>query len=716
MMKRNYKIWVLMLVLAFTSCSFTTKKFSDPNKDKVLIQIITYMLEQGHFDPIAIDDAFSKAFFEDYLNILDPIKRYFYESDYKDFEAYKLKIDDQLKAADISFFDIVNTRLLKRLEEVKRIYKEVLSQPFDYSKVEFVNTDYESSSYVTNKRQMLERWRQELKLSTLSTYDDLKKAEQLAKDKDASYRMKSDADIEKEARESSLKSLNIFFEDFIDDQTREDWFAVFVNTIVEEFDPHTYYLAPKSKEDFDQRMSGKLEGIGARLQKRMDYIKVVELISGGPAWRSNELEVEDIILKVKQENEEFAVDIVGMRITDAIKYIKGPKGTKVTLTVKKIDGTLKDITITRDIVEVFDTYAKSSVVEKEGKTFGVIHLPAFYVDFQDYKNINAAKDVKREIEYLKAEGIEGLVLDLRSNGGGSLPAVVDMAGLFIEEGPIVQVRSTGKTKEVLRDRDSSISWDGALVILVNEISASASEIMAAAMQDYKRAIIIGSKQTYGKGTVQNVINLNKMLRSSTADDLGALALTTQKYYRINGGSVQLEGVKSDVNVPGRYSFIDIGEKDKDNPLPWDEIDAAVYTPWNDYFDLDTTIKRSKQRIENNDKLKLIEENAKWVKTTMDKTIFPLNYQEYQKQMRSNEEELKRFEAISNFKTNLVFESTAFEKALIKSDTTNLKEKRDRWHKSLSKDIYVEEALNVLADLDRLSRPAKKVVSTVQTKQ
>lgn len=712
-MKRNNLILSLVLVLAFASCSFTTKKFSNPDKDKLLIQIITFVLEQGHFDPISIDDTFSEAFFEDYITTLDPLKRHFYESDYNYFAKYKSEIDDQLKATDITFFNIVNERMLKRFDEVKQIYKEVLSKPFDYSVDENFDTDYENTPYVKNKKQMVERWRQQLKFSTLSNYDDLKKEEQLAKEKEESYIMKSDAELEKKAREATLKSMNIYFEDFIEDQTREDWFAVYVNTIVEEFDPHTYYLAPKSKEDFDERMSGKLEGIGARLQKRMDYIKVVELISGGPAWRDKQLEVEDIILKVKQENEEYPVDIVGMRINDAIKYIKGPKGTKVTLTVKKVDGTLKDITITRDVVEVFDTYAKSSIVEKDGKKFGVIDLPAFYVDFQDYKNINAAKDVKKEIEYLKAEGMEGLILDLRNNGGGSLPTVVDMAGLFIKEGPIVQVRSTGKDKEVLKDRDKSITWDGPLVILVNEISASASEILAAAMQDYKRAIIIGSKQTYGKGTVQNVINLNNMLRNSTStSDLGALALTTQKYYRINGGSVQLEGVKSDVNVPGRFSFIDVGEKDKANPLPWDEIDAAVYTSWENYFDFDTTVKKSKERMKNKEEFKLIEENAKWVKSKTDKTVFPLNYEKYQAQMKLNEEESKQFEALSNYKTNLTFESTSYEKSLFESDTTDLKEKRERWHESLSKDIYIEEALYVLEDLKTVN-PLKKVATTVK---
>ncbi|MGA1226194.1 MAG: carboxy terminal-processing peptidase [Tamlana sp.] len=711
-MRRNYKILLLLLLLAFASCSFTTKKFDNPDKDKLLIQIITFVLEQGHFDPIAMDDAFSEELFDDYLWVIDPVKRYFYESDFKDFEKFKLNIDDQLKATDITFFNVVNERMLKRIEEAKAIYKDILSQPFDYSKQEYFDTNYENSNFPKNKKEMRERWRKQLKFSTLSNYDDLYEEEKIAKKNDDSYVMKTQEQIEKEAREATLKSLNIYFDDFIDDQTREDWFAIYVNTIVEEFDPHTYYLAPKSKEDFDQRMSGKLEGIGARLQKRMDYIKVVELISGGPAWRSRELEVEDVILKVKQEDEEFPVDIVGMRINDAIKYIKGPKGTKVTLTVKKVDGTIKDITITRDIVEIVETYAKSSIVEKDNKKFGIINLPAFYVDFEDYKNINAAKDVKNEIEHLKAEGMEGLVLDLRNNGGGSLPAVVDMAGLFIKEGPIVQVRSTGQAKEVLKDRDRSIAWDGPLVILVNEISASASEILAAAMQDYKRAIIIGSKQTYGKGTVQNVINLNNMLRSSNNGDLGALALTTQKYYRINGGSVQLEGVKSDVEVPGRFSFIDVGEKDKDNPLPYDEIDAADYTPWQNYFDYDATIQKSKERMSNNEQLKLIEENARWVKSKIDETVFSLNYYEYKAQMELNENESKRFDTISNYKTNLIFDSTSYEKSLFEQDTTDLKEKRDRWHESLSKDIYIEEALNVLEDL-KLDQPIKKVALAVK---
>lgn len=707
MLKRNYKALVLLLLLAFASCSFTTKTFSDPDKDKLLVQVITFVLQQGHFDPIAMDDTFSQELFADYLENLDPTKRYFYESDYKDFEKFKTILDDQLKVSDITFFNITHERLMQRIAEAKVMYREVLSGPFDYSKEEVFDTDYEKSLFAKNKKELKERWRQQLKFSALSYYDDIYTEEKQKKEKDASYVMKTESQIEEEAREATLKSMDIYFNDNLEDVKREEWFAIYIDAIVGEFDPHTYYLAPKNKEDFDERMAGKIEGIGAQLQKRMDYIKITSLISGGPAWRSKELEVEDIILKVKQENEEFPVDLVGMRINDAIKYIKGPKDTKVTLTIKKVDGTIKDVTLVRDVVEINETYAKASVVKKDGIKFGVINLPSFYVDFEDYKKLNAAADVKRQIENLKAEGMQGLVLDLRDNGGGSLPTVVDMAGLFIKDGPIVQVRSTGEPKEVLSDRDKSITWDGPLVILVNELSASASEIMAAAMQDYKRAIIIGSKQTYGKGTVQNVLNLNNLVRNNASGDLGALALTTQKYYRISGGSVQLEGVKSDVKVPDKFSFIEVGEKDKSNALPWDEIDSAEYTTWDNHFDYDETIKKSNERMAKNTQLKLIEDNAKWVKNRIDETVFPLNYVKYKEKLNLDDEKSKRFDEMTKYQTNLTFESPAFEKALFSNDTSNLKEKRDRWHATLSQDVYIEEALNVLLDL-KTSYNIKKV--------
>ena len=722
-MKGNYKFLLLAFLIAFASCSFTSKKFDDnPDKDKLLIQLITYVLDNGHFNPQDLNDNFSENVFEDYLNQLDPFKRYFYESDIKDFEAFKTQLDDQIKDYDVAFFNLTHDRLLKRIEESKAIYAEILEKPFDFTKDESYTADYEKLEYVKNKREMKERWRQQLKFSTIANYDDA--ISQLDTDANTlpdnvfssqneklkTTDKKSLAELEIEAREATKRSLDELY-DFIDDRQRKDWFAVYINAIVEEFDPHTFYFAPEDKDRFDVAMSGNFEGIGARLQKKMDAIMVNEIISGGPAWRANELEVGDQILKVRQSNEEKPVNIVGMRLDDAIKLIKGPKGTTVVLTLKKVDGTIEDISITRDIVELEETYAKSSTVIKDDKKFGVINLPKFYVDFEDYKNRNAASDIKQEIIRLKREGVEGLVLDLRNNGGGSLQTVVDIAGLFIEEGPVVQVKETGQPKEVLKDRDKSIVWDGPLVILVNELSASASEILAAAMQDYKRAIVIGSKQTYGKGTVQNVLDLNRLVRNNSNGDLGALKFTTQKFYRVNGGSTQLEGVKSDVIVPDRYSYIDIGEKDQENPLPWDKIDAVDYDVWGNYFDYDTTIEKSKARMAVNEQLKLIDDNAKWVKKIRDRESYSLNYENYKKEMELNEEEAKRFEKLSEYKTNLTFTSLPYEVELMEQDSV-LKEKRNRWHQSLAKDVYIEEALNVLNDL-KMTYAIKNKVAEVK---
>jgi len=715
-MKRNYKILLLVLMLAFASCSFTSKKFEDPDKDRLLIQLISYVLDQGHFSPKEINDDFSEQVFNDYLDQLDPFKRYFYESDIEEFAAYKAQIDDQIKTYDLTFFNLTHSRLLKRIEESKLIYKDMLEHPFNFSKKEAFLADYEDLGYVTSKKEMKERWRQQLKFSTIANYDDLIETQKTdeknaSKNEEVTFEKKSLKELEAEARETTLNSLNELY-DYIDDRQRKDWFSVYINAIVEEFDPHTFYFAPEDKDRFDVAMSGNFEGIGARLQKKMDGILVNEIISGGPAWRQNELEVGDQIMKVRQGDEEEAVSIVGMRLDDAIKFIKGPKGTDVILTVKKVDGTIEDVSITRDIVELEETYAKSSTVIKDNKTFGVINLPKFYVDFENYNKRNAASDIKKEILRLKEEGMEGLVLDLRNNGGGSLQTVVDMAGLFIEDGPVVQVKTAGEPKEILNDRDKSVVWNGPLVILVNELSASASEILAAAMQDYKRGIIIGSKQTYGKGTVQNVLDLNRMVQNNSNGDMGALKFTTQKFYRINGGSTQLEGVKSDVVVPDRYSYINIGEKDQENPLAWDKIDAVDYDVWESSYDYDATIAKSKARMANNEQLKLIDANAQWVKKIRDKNEYSLNYDDYKASLSVNEEEAKRFDKISEYKTNLTFKSLKYEEQLMAQDSV-LKQKRDRWHTSLSKDVYMEEAVNVLNDLNTTYTVKQKTVSAVK---
>ena len=484
------------------------------------------------------------------------------------------------------------------------------------------------------------------------------------------------------------------FFDFMEDLDDTDWFSVFINSITEEFDPHTTYFAPNVKKKFDIDMAGKLEGIGARLQKKGDYTKIAELISGGPAWRSGELEVGDVILKVAQAEGE-PLDIVGMRLDDAIEFIKGKKGTEVKLTIKKIDGSTKVVSLVRDVVELEETFAKTSVVEKNGRKFGIIDLPKFYIDFSEKNFRNSATDMALEVERLKQEKVEGLVIDLRNNGGGSLETAIDIAGLFISEGPVVQVKYKEGQARVRSDKDERIQWDKPLVILVNELSASASEIFAAAMQDYNRAVIIGSKQTFGKGTVQNVLPLNNYYKYPK--DLGALKMTIQKFYRVNGGSTQLEGVTSDIALPSRYTYMEIGERDEERPLEWDKINTADYKVWGKYENFDEVVNNSKKRIGSNPNFLLIDKNAKWLKEGQDDSLVYLNFDKYRKDIEKREKESEEFRPIYNYKNNLTFESPTYELADIEVDSV-LAKKREIWHKNLSQDIYVEEALNVLSEL------------------
>jgi len=696
-MKNKYFIILLTTIFALASCSFTSNSSKESDKDQKILQLVSYILDEGHYVDKELDDEFSSKVFQTYIEMIDPYKRYFYKSDIDRFKEFEYLIDDQFKSSDLTFFNLTHETLLKRIKESKEIYTSVFSSPFNYKVDESltVNTD---EDFVSSKSELTDRWRKTFKYYTLNNLNDLltenDSINSLVKNnQDFNFIIK---DFEEKSRASSLELCNEVYQ-YYSDRSRQEWFSEYVNSIVYQFDPHTFYFNPDDKEDFDVDMSGNYAGIGARLQQKMDKISVVELISGGPAWRQNELEVGDILLKVRQTDQETPVSIVGMRIKDAVKLIKGPIESSVILTIKKVDGQIVDLQIPRDIVQLEETYAKSSIVERSNSKYGLINLPKFYFDFEDYSERNAASDIKKEIIRLKEQGIEGLILDLRNNGGGGLKPAVDMAGLFIEEGPIVQVQSFEKKKEILKDRDRSIVWEGPLVILVNEFSASSSEILAAAMQDYERAIIIGSNQTYGKGTVQNVVDLNRMIRSNTNGDMGAFKFTIQKYYRINGGSVQLEGVKSDIVIPNRYSYIDFGEKEQDNPLEWDKITPVDYTPWTSNFDYSSAIQKSKIRIKSNEYLKLIDSNAKWIKTVRDTEDFSLNYFTYSDKIKADELTAKSFDKLKDFNTDLEFKSLPYEIMLFEKDST-LKLKRNRWHKNLSKDLYIDEALNVLTDL------------------
>ena len=740
-MKRNYKLLLVVIAVCIGLFSFIPKQKTgpgDPEKDKMLLELLTFVIERGHYDPAAIDDKFSKGIYKDYIAALDPSKRFFLQSDIDEFAQFETQLDDQIKNKDLSFFNLTYDRLMKRITESKEFYKTVLAQPFDYSVKEDFNTDYEKLPYAKTTAELREKWRKQIKLSTLSSLTDKLKMQEdlkngIVSDKDKAKKdnrikdntgknpldtasdkdkNKTFAELEKETRDTSLKSLDDYFT-FINDLTQDDWFSVYVNAIATRFDPHTNYFPPDEKERFDVSMSGKLEGIGARLQKKNDYTEISELISGGPAWRGKELETGDIIMKVAQGNQE-AVDVVGMHLDDVVKKIKGPKGTVVNLTVKKVDGTLKVISIVRDIVEIEETYAKSSVVEKNGIKYGIIYLPKFYIDFENNDSRDAGKDMAIEVERLKKEGVQGIAIDLRDNGGGSLKTVVDIAGLFIEEGPIVQIKSAGKKKEVLYDRDKKIQWDGPLVIMQNSFSASASEILAAAIQDYRRGIIIGSKQSYGKGTVQNVIDLNQFVRGNSVGDLGALKTTTQKFYRITGGSTQLEGVSSDVAIPDRYAYLKMGERDIDNAMPYDKIDPAQFNFWDKQSNFDAAIENSKKRIADNPKFKLIDENAKWIDERNKENVYSLNLDQFKAEQAAIEEKAKKYKSIADYQNSLKFSSLPYEIEAMKTDAS-LKEKRDRWHESLSKDIYVDEAINVLNDLQPQKQPVikKNVVTKIK---
>lgn len=716
-MKRNYKVIIILIAVSAVLWGFMPKKEKEtPEKDQFLLELVTYLLEKSHYDPAKLDDNFSKKVYAEYIKALDPMKRYFLQSDLDEFAAYELLIDDMIRLKDLSFFDLTYSRITQRMEEAKGIYKDVLEKPFDFSKDEIFNAEYDSIPYAKDKAELVDRWRKQLKLNTLATVTDNLKIQEgqeveveidefdemdnpvqntkKEKKKDTPKEKKTFEQLEIEARESTKKSLDEFF-DVIGDLERKDWFSIYLNSIIERFDPHSFYFAPENKEKFDASMSGSIEGIGAVLRKKTEGVEISELVPGGPAWRGKEIEVGDIIIKVAQNENEEPVDVVGVRLDNVVKLIKGKKGTTVYLTIKSIDGTIKTVPIIREVIEFEETFAKSTIIEDGDKKYGLIHLPKFYINFENKDNRNAFTDVQKEIIELKKQNVDGIIMDLRNNGGGSLQTVVDMVGLFSKEGPVVQVKSSRGKQQILDDKGTQIVWDGPLVVLVNNFSASASEIFAAAIQDYKRGLIIGSKHTYGKGTVQNVIDLNELLKTQPFGDLGALKVTLQKFYRINGGSTQREGVLSDIVLPDRYYYIDMGERDIDNAMPWDKIERANYTPYPNNFT--PVINASRKRISDNDQFKLIDENAQWVNKRKDEKTFSLNLEKYQEKQKEIDEKAKKFKAISKYNNHLKFSSLPSELEKIETDTI-LKQKRDRWHEILESDVYIEESVKVLKDI------------------
>ncbi|MDP4663320.1 MAG: carboxy terminal-processing peptidase [Salibacteraceae bacterium] len=667
-------------------------------KDQVLMRSLMESLNAQHFLPKQIDDEFSKDAFRLYLERMDFNKRFLLASDVEAFKMYETRIDDETNAGTFKFFDLSYEVLQERMKEAQGYYRELLAQPFDYQADEEIELDEEKREFATTRNDLKELWRKLLKYQTLARItEDMEKQEKAHAENDT-VTLKTFDELEKSSREFLLKSNDRFFER-MSKWEREDQKEVYINSIVNVYGPHTGFFPPKDKENFDISMSGQLEGIGAQLREKDGYIKVENIVPGSPSYRQGDLEEGDLIIKVAQEKED-PVDVTDMRLDDAVKLIRGKKGTVVTLTVKKLNGSIQDIAITRDIVLLEETYAKSVIVENElGKKVGYIRLPKFYADFNRNGGRASAEDVRLELEKLKAEGIDGVVLDLRGNGGGSLNDAIDMTGHFIKTGPVVQVKGRYTKAEVMSDRNNAVTYDGPLVVMTNHFSASASEILAAAIQDYDRGIILGASSSFGKGTVQRFYDLDQKLDASEREfrPLGAVKVTTQKFYRINGDATQLKGVVPDILIPDQYNYIDLGEKEQDFVMPWDEIAPAIYTPWKPSYNESKIIASSEKRIKKDETMQLIDENAKRLKSQRNETLVNLNFDKfvaYQKELDKAAEKYENLmKPLDDLKIhNLKVDIDAFEGDTVKLDIN------EKWIKKLNKDIYLDEAINVIAEM------------------
>lgn len=696
MKMKTYFVAALFSLFIFTSFHAS----NDLTKDQVILETALEILKTGHYNPADINDSFSLNLYHLYLKDVDQGKRFFTQQDIEQFKPYVYNLDDEIKIANFDFFNLSEKIYLERFGQVKEYYNEILDKPMDFTVDEEINLDEEKSDYAKNLDGLKDIWRKSLKYQVMTKLADALDMQDKAKEKnDTSLKIKTYEVLEADARKSVLKTMNDYFRR-LEQLNRNDRQALYINCVANCFDPHTEFFAPKDKEDFDITMSGKLEGIGATLQEKDGYVKVAGIVPGSPSWKQGELKEGDVIIKVAQGNEE-AVDIVGMRLDNAVKLIRGKKGTEVRLTVRKLDGSVKVISIIRDVVIIDETYAKSAIItsEKEERKIGYIKLPSFYADFNNRNGRRCADDVKNEIIKLKKDNVKGVILDLRFNGGGSLQDVVDIAGLFIKSGPVVQVKSRFGAPYVLADDNSALEFDKPLVILVNIFSASASEILAAAMQDYKRAVIIGAPSTFGKGTVQRFFELDDVIPNTYYKyrPLGSLKVTIQKFYRINGESTQLKGVVPDIILPDIYNYLEVGEGDLDYPMAWTQIAPVDYHLWGTEINYAKIKSNSESRVSKNDYFKKVNENAQRLKKLDDEKTASLNLTKYRARQKELREEAKKYE-------NIDLEIPGMKVFSLKEDMNEIKAdsgkagRAQAWFKSIRKDYYISEALNVLNDM------------------
>ncbi len=688
-------ILVVLLIWILPGCR---AQVDEQKKNLVLMDLLKRSVEEGHFNPVAIDDEYSKKVYNLFIEQLDPLKRFFTEEDMAEMKKYELQLDNEFKDYNTNFFELAYHILQKRLQQIEDFYPDILKQPFSFEEEEFIEMDPDKRQYPKNDEELRKAWEQMLKYEVLNWLTDkMEQQEKAIARADTSFTAKTLDQLETEAREKINKRYADWFHE-MNKLEKADRFADYLNCLVSVFDPHTNYFPPKDKEDFDIQFSGQLEGIGATLQSKDGYITVVSIVPGGPAWKQGELEVNDKIIKVAQESGE-PVDITDWRVDKAVQLIRGKKGTIVKLTVRKLNGVEKEIAIQRDIVIIEETYAKSAIVEDTltGGKVGYIFLPSFYANFEDPNGRSSSRDMLQEVEKLKNAGVQGIIIDLRGNGGGSLQDAIEIAGIFIDQGPVVQVKGRMGNPRVYGDPQPGIVYEGPLVIMVNPISASASEILAAALQDYHRAIITGTSKTFGKGTVQRFFNLDDLARGfDEVKPLGSLKLTIQKFYRIDGGSTQLKGVTPDIIMSDPYTYLEIGESELKYPMEWTQVNAANYSTFNNEYLFTSLKKASNDRIKNDKRFQMLDEHARQIKTRRDKTLIPLKMEDFKRQNDENLEQSKAFDKL--MKDTLSLKSTPLSVDLqrIGSDTTKINILK-KWTKGLRTDPYLLESVRIVRD-------------------
>ncbi|HRP90436.1 MAG TPA: carboxy terminal-processing peptidase [Edaphocola sp.] len=708
---------------AFLSFRYINTYAQDDNQNAIIQSTVMALIQEGHYAPSDINDAFSKKVFEKALESLDYDKRFFLKEDIDALKKHEKDIDDQIKENRTDFFNDLNAIFVKRVQEVQSYYAPILKVPFNFNQNDDIQLDGKKLDYVKNNTELKDRWEKALKYRTLMKFVDLQKSDAQKVKDSVGYKAQSDVALEQEAR-TSVEKMQVRFFKRLNKMNENDRFSIYMNAITSAEDPHTNYFPPEDRKRFDEMMSGEFIGIGAQLQSTDEgFTKVVMIITGSPSWQQGQLKANDIIEKVQSDSTKEPVDIEGYEIDEVVKLIRGKINTTVKLHVKHPDGTRQIIAIKRGKVNTEDTYAKSSIVEENGKRIGYIYLPEFYTNFNGNGSRTSSEDVKKEVISLKEENVDAIVLDLRNNGGGSLGDVVDMAGIFIGTGPVVQVRARSNYVTTLSSRESEPIYSGPLAIMVNGGSASASEILAAAMQDYGRAVIIGAN-TFGKGTVQKLVGLDPFVSpqqrkaiiqawesakkgDAVFEGIGSLKLTIQKFYRISGGSTQLKGVTPDILLPDAYAYLDeYGERKTQSALPWDKIKAAQYTEINNIPNLKKFVTDSKSRVDANETFKLAKQTALRLKDQQANNIFPLSLVKFKAKLEESEAITKKLDEIDSAKTKLVVINLKKDLKRVNLDTASI-EKNKKWLTALKKDAYLNETVNVLNEWVKLVALAPK---------